>query len=337
MTSQRRVLVVIALVVMAGCSALPGDESRTSPTPTGAADVDRGTPSSTPTPNESSRYPPGVNETTIENVSALLAAHTTVLNQTGYVANGSGNTTIIRSGFLLDVTREGRVVVSEGSRRYFEVRRTQAGPVNRNNQRYSNDSVEFRRNAEDGDVNLRKGPRQSAETLARVDYLESYLLGGNFTVTDVDDNETPNTIVLEANRSDNETALLSGLPSGAKRIVSYNATAIVDSEGRVRQLDATIEFVIGGEQRTHSIEFTLVRIGVSNVSEPDWVGEFNESEGPTDDGAGRADARHRLLESGGSTVDTDIASGQRSWLHRRAESSSRVPSRIDPVVAPSKR
>lgn len=288
MTVPARTVVMIALVVLAGCSFALDDRSTTSPTQTPG--VDQETPSATPTPNETTPYPHGVDETGLENVSSLLEAHTAALNRTGYVANGSGNTTILRSGFLLEVSRGVRIVVVDGSRRYFEVRRTVAGPVDRLVQRYSDGSKEYRRHQEDGEVNYRVRQRQSAEKLSRVDHLDSFLRGGNFTVIEVREDENPTTVVLRANRSDNETAVLSGLPDDAERIRSFESTVVVDADGRIRRMNASVEFVIGGENRTHTVSFNLTRIGVSNVSEPDWLEEATDEGDGSGNGAGdRAD------------------------------------------------
>lgn len=322
MSHNGRVIVLIVLVVLAGCSFTLDSRQTTSPTPTPG--VEQETPSVTPTPNETSPYPPGVEETGLENVSELLEAHTAVLNRTGYVANGSGNTTIRRSGFLIDVSRDVRIVVVDGSRRYFEVRRTRAGPVDRHVQRYSNGSVEFRRHEEDGDVSVRIRELQSAEKLARVDHLESFLLGGNFSVTEVRADDEPTTVVLQANRSDNDTALLSGLPEDAERIRSYNATVVADTDGRVRQLNAVVGFVIGGKNRTHTVSFNLTRIGVTNVSEPDWLDEINESGNDEDERSDRVDWLQGQYGQGGTTVGTSSGFENPRRLHHRAEPSNRL-------------
>lgn len=330
MTPHSRAIVIVALVVLAGCSFTLDSGQTPSPAPT--TGVEEKTPSSTPTPNETSPFPPGVNETTIVNVSALLSAHTAALNRTGYVANGSGNTTILRSGFLVEVFRNVRVVAVEGSHRYYEIRRTRAGPVNRVSQRYSNGSVEFLRRAEDGDVTFRRRKPQTAAELARVEHLDSFLRGGNFSVVEVREDADPPTVLLRANETDNETALLSGLPSDAKRIRSYNATVLIDSAGRVRRLNATVGFVIGGNNRTHTVTFRLARIGVANVSEPDWIDEMNESDERGNDRSKSVDTIHDPADNGGASIGSGTDLGQRRVSLRRAETSNRPNGYPDPGV-----
>lgn len=301
MSRPFRAILLVSVVVLAGCSFTLDTGTPGSPTP----DVQPKTPSATPTPNESSRFPPGADETGFENVTALLEAHTAVLNSTGYVANGTGNTTILRSGFLVEVTRDLRVVAVNGSRQYYETRQTHAGPVDRYVQRYSNGSVEFRRLEENGEVTVRRRERQSAEELARVDHLDSFLRGGNFSVNEVNETADPTTVLLRANASDNETALLSGLPKDAERIRSYEAIVLVDSAGRVRRLNATANFVINGQNRTHAVSFELVRIGVRNVSRPDWVDGATGSDGRSGDRTGPAGRRVRPAgDAGAPTVGT---------------------------------
>lgn len=304
MIPRIRVALLLSVVVLAGCSFTLGTGSPASPTPSATPGVQQETPNETPTPNTTSTYPPGVDESGLENVSALLEAHTAQLNGTGYVANGSGNTTIMRSGFLVDVTRSIRVVVVNGSQRYFEVRRTHAGPLDRIVQRYSNGSTEFRRHQEDDDVNYRIREPQSAEKLAGIDTVEPFLRGGNFTVIDVREDEDPTTVILRTNETANATALLGGLPENAEQIRSYEALVLVDAEGRVRSMNATVEYVIGGKNRTHTVAFNLTRIGVTNVTEPDWIDDAREREEGGDGQSNSDGSRRGPVDGVRSTVQT---------------------------------
>lgn len=281
MTVRGPVVAVTVLVVLAGCSIPLGNGPTPSATPTTpgvSGETPTGTAESTPTPSPDP-YPPGVDEEGVANASALLVAHDEHLDRTGYVAVGSGNTTVRRSGFLINVTRSGRTIVAAGSERYYEVRRTMAGPVDRIVERYSNGTVEIKRHAEDGDVTYdQRRPRPSGK-LAKVDLLEPLLLGGDFRVSEIlnEDDEAPTILVLRTNETDNASALLDALPADGERVRSYNATARVDSTGRVRSLNASIGFVIGGENRTHQVTYNLTGLGVTNVTRPDWVDERNES------------------------------------------------------------
>lgn len=288
MTTRAPAVALAIGVVLAGCSLPLGDAptpSQTATAPEGQVETKTATPTPTPTP----AYPPGTSAAGITNASALVSAHARSLNRTGYVAIGTGNTSVVRNGFLVDVDRWGRTVVTAGSDRYYEVRRTTAGPVARNTQRYSNGSVELQRRTQNGEVTYQRRPPRPPSTLASVQLLESLLAAGDFQVTAVRDDPEPARFALRANGSDNATAVRASLPAGAEQVRSYEATVQVDGAGRVHSLNATIEFVIAGQNRTHEVDYRLARVGVTNVTRPDWVDEANVSAGVT-----AADVTHRV-------------------------------------------
>jgi hypothetical protein len=299
MMSGRLALGVAIVVVFSGCVIPIGGDTTETGQPSPSPDEPL-TPTPTPTPDPSSSPPPGVTGEALVNATALVEAHARVLNETGYTAVGRGDTAIVRSGFLVDVTTRGRTVVAPGSRHYYEVRYVEAGPIDRVTERYANGTAERVHRTENGEVTEKTRQPRRRTTLASAPLLEPLLEGGDFTVTRVREVNGTNVYIIEADRTDNVTAVRDALPENAQEVRSFEATARLDAFGRVHSLNATIEFVIAGRNRTHRVGYTLKRIGVEEVPAPDWVnGSDNRSSSLRSAGASRCHCSRLVVSTSG--------------------------------------
>lgn len=289
-------LAVITVTLLAGCSSPFGpSQETTSPTDTQTL-TDTGTPetqppeetppsptatppSPTPTPPSptptppSITYPPGVTETGLHNVTALLAGHTETLTEPGYAAVGRGNTTVVRRGILVNVTSRGLVTVEPNASAYQEMRLDQGGPVTRRTERWSNGSVEFQREQESGDTTYQRNDPQSPEELASSRLLGPFLRGGVYELVETNSSGDETLFTLRATEYDNEKALKRGLPEDTTSVRWYNSTMVVDQRGRIRSFTARVGFVIGGENRVHRLNYEIEKIGNVSVERPEWVDE----------------------------------------------------------------
>lgn len=287
----RLALVVVCFVVLAGCANPFAPADTASPETDGAPT--EGTPGATTTSQptastdetvsfEIAELPPGVSRNGIENTSVLFAAHAESLERTGFVAVGNGTGVIQRSGFLLEVESEQRNRVGVNGSAYEVSRDVAAGPVGRQVDAWSNGSTEYKRTIEGGSTNYTTGPARTTERLAGNSLLSPYLLGGNYTLNETRDRNALNesggpSVVLVSNDIGNETVLRRALTDDVEEVTSYEAVLVVDATGRIQSLEATIEYVIGGREATHRLDFSVQHVDEVTVSRPDWVDEARSS------------------------------------------------------------
>lgn len=263
------VISVLILVTVAGCAG-PLGQSPSTDTPTPEPEPSP-TPTITPTPDPSEQLPPGVTSDGIGNASQLLDAHVTELSRTGFVGVGTGNGTIYRDGFLVDVESHQRNVVEPEVSSYLRQRSIIAGPVRNEWQAWGNASDEYRRSKEgNGWKYERKEPAPPAKLAGR-GLLLPYLRGGNYTVErfETDNNETRFRLV--STEVEDPDALMEALPDDTEEITSFEATVVVDMDGRIHSVQATAEYVIRGEEATHQLEYRLEQVRGVTIDRPDWV------------------------------------------------------------------
>lgn len=249
--SRRLVLVaVVALLLVAGCSGLPGGSaSAASPETVDLGEAD---------------LPPGVSESGVANASALAAAHDATLREEGFVLDGTFVRDPPNRGAL---TRNYTTVVAPGGERF----RTAVSTVS-----YASDapdaSVSRRtrtRAWSDGSVTLRAatiGGETAVSTvddlppalsLTRAPQVRSYLEIGEYDVERVvvRDGRTFATLVA-ANAS-----------AAVGEDVSFDARFVVDDRGVVHEADVSVSAPGSERDRAH---YEVVRFGGS-PERPAWV------------------------------------------------------------------
>lgn len=323
-------LAVVAALLVAGCVGPFGgpDNRSTATSPRGSSPTPTpGTPTpSTPTANDS--LPPGVDETGVTNASALLAAHTAALTDDGFVATGHGNTTILRNGFYLSTSWDGRTRVEPNATGYYEVNDIDAGPVTRERELWANNTTAYRRIDEAGSITYRKRRPRPPEALASTKLLRPFIEGGDYAL--VATNETANVTRhrFRATTVGNASALLDGLPAEAESIRWIDATLVVDRLGRIRSFAADVGFVIGTRNETHRLRYDVVRTGNVSVPRPDWLAEAIASTG---DGGGSALPAPGPADGAGALTAAALSSRRagvaRSPPRRRPKATAAPPSR----------
>lgn len=273
-----RRLLLAALLVGAGCAAPTAPPATDSPTPTEepwSPTPTRGSPAPTATPAERAR-PPGVSDGRLVDATALLAAHEEASVRAGFVSVANGSAPVTRHGIRVNVTASGRHRVEPNATDYRYWNVTEAGPVQRRIEGWSNGSVEYRRRVGvDGATYVRAESRSPAE-LASVWLLATHLRAGNYSVRSVDDRGETTLVTLVANRIDNRTAARRALPDGGGNITGYEATLVVDLAGRIRSLSVRMTYELDGRPATLRLEYELRRVGGVEVARPDWVTDATE-------------------------------------------------------------
>lgn len=305
----RPTLAVACLVVLAGCSLPSGGPASPTASPT---------PPSTAEPEP---FPPGVSADGIENGTALYAAHVDAITAAGYVAVAAVNTTVQRSAFLIDIQSRARIRVEPNASSYHEQRRVVGGPADRHEAFWANGSVEFRRQVGGGEPEYERREPRSPRAIAGRRLLLPLLQGGDYAIESVNETAGTATVVLVADSVADPEAVRRALPSEADSVGAFRARVVVEGE-RIRSLVADVEFGIEGTNRTHHVEYELVRTDGVSVERPDWVddairsaetGTETDTETETETGAG--------TETGtGTETETPSAARGRSDLDRRAAS-----------------
>lgn len=248
--------------------ASPGD---TSPTPTTTPTTPTGLPA-----NET--FPPGVSADGIDNESVLFRAHARTLGTTGFVAVGNGSSVVSRSGILVEVETTQRNRVAANGSPYEISREVAAGPIQRSLHAWSNGSIEYVRTQENGETNYSTAERRRLAGLAGNGLIAPYVRGGNFTVRDVrNESGGPTVVVLNTTEVANETVLERAVTDDAEEITGYEALVAIDAEGRIRLLDAAIEYTIDGQTATQEFTYTLTSIENVEVERPEWVDEARDA------------------------------------------------------------
>ena len=300
-----RSLVFACLLVLAGCSNPLGPEPTASPTPTAAAFQPTASPTPTGTDLRSASgsptagsprgnasttvatpgtlpppdaLPPGVARTGIDNATELLRAHVGTFERAGFVLFGNGSGTIRRGGFLVEVASTQRNRVAANASAYRVRRSLVAGPFQREVDAWSNGSVEYVRTREDGATNHSTASSRPLARLAGRGILAPHLRGGAFSP-----NGTVNgsSVVLVASSIANETQLRRAVAPNAEQVTGYRARLVVDPNGRVRSLDAAVEYVISGQNATQRLTYAVERSGAVTVRRPEWLDEVAVSANET--------------------------------------------------------
>ncbi|MFB6173917.1 MAG: hypothetical protein ABEI39_04665 [Halobacteriales archaeon] len=264
---NRRVLLVGALLVLAGCSALGGAGQATDrPTLTPAP-----VPTASPTPTDRPTLAPGLTSSGIVDLEALVAAHVRAARNTSYVWTvREADSRPYRNG-TADHGPTQRVVYVDESRYLREVSLLAATVDGRraylqDYARYADGDDEYAtwtasltgettyRHVEDPAANGRFA-RLAADPLLE------YLALREATVTRVTvDGQTHYRIT-----GTRDTLLRYGT------VEDYRATAVVQPDGFVRELDVFFAAYRGSGRTEVSYRFAYTDIGTATLDRPAWV------------------------------------------------------------------
>ena len=248
-------VLLASLLVLAGCS---GTSQLSSP--------------NEPTEEE---LPPGVSQDGVDNASTLVDAHSNALNESGYayrvglqgsVAVSDGNET--STAYETNLTQTSRA--EPGGRPAFvtaDVRSAQAGQNQSQSVAYWwNDTTtlgRFSAGEQTQYAAFDQRPGQGQLYAPDDQYLRQIVGASNFTVSGVDRSGGETLITLTATEAN---ASLQG-------VTEYNATVVVDSEGRIHS--ASQHAIVESAQGTQTVDlrYELTATSVETVAQPEWADE----------------------------------------------------------------
>jgi hypothetical protein len=226
-------------------------------------------------PNEPTEeeLPPGVSQSGVENTSALVAAHTAALNESGYAyrvdlrgsaGTGAGNET--STAYETNLTQTARA--EAGGRPASVSAETRVSSAMGNQSQgatyWWNDTTTLARlSTSEGTqyVSLDRIPGDGQLYAPDEQYLRQVVGASNFSVTGVDRSGSETLVTLTATEPN---ATLEG-------VTSYNATLVVDPSGRVHS--ATQHAVVESQQGTQTVDldYELTETSVETVERPAWA------------------------------------------------------------------
>lgn len=247
---MRVVLAVVALLLTAGC--------------VGVSDTDELAPTA------ETDYPPGVTADGLQNATRLLEAHTMHARSAGYEFEFErvARTVPENATEPADLRRtrcEGRRTTSALERECLTTERTNGADQQQSRSQthvWANQSVRLAREHSDGDVSysLRRSQLDTYTDVETARTLQPMFEGtyhvdrrivvdGRTLVVLVDDGSTFSTLTGNA---------------------TMESRLVVDTAGRIHELDATVRQRQDGETLTRSFSYDLTGLGVDEVPAPDW-------------------------------------------------------------------
>ena len=221
---------------------MPTGQSSPTDSPTASEPTDgEPTPSASPTATDAPERasPPGVTESELENVTALLTAHADALRETGY---------------RLDVIR-GETQTTYVAESDYSAYRVVPGPTATNPAVWANESVAVARETQDNETVYHRPPRlwPSPARMTGSEALRTLFEAGAYTVNGTAACGDRTCTVLRA--------------EGSSRFENVSARALVHDSGVVYQFHAS--YAADGEPR--EFHLVLTNRGNVSVSRPPWV------------------------------------------------------------------
>lgn len=250
---MRRTLAAVALALLltlSGCSVLGGGGTPTAAPGLAAEDA-----------------PPGVSaETgTLQNSTALLDAHTAALVDTGFRYELRTNATVAQQGETRQVRRQQVTAVAPGVEQYTY---TTVNPGSRFDV-WGNRTVQAAKFQFGDQVQYRTGSPAGAAALTGQNVFGRYLASGEWTVTNVTEREGSTTLVTLT--SETPPSEPGAVPRNATDVRDYEATVVVDEDGRIYQFDASGTYTIEGDEGSFRLAYALRSLEDPGVSRPDWL------------------------------------------------------------------
>jgi flagellin FlaA/flagellin FlaB len=251
-------IVIAALVAVAGCtSGMLEDPSGTNEDPSG-------TDSSTNKTLDDLSLPDGTSEEAVENGSALAAAHTSALSETGYTVEV---TALLSSG---QESENSTYVVrrdTETGELYQRVVQESGGDEQRRFA-YANATATYEKRGTDSpsyDVN-RDTTSDDQATNNVVNAVETLVPAGNWT--------DPSVVSV-----DGQTLVeydFAGIPSDAEffqpeTVTNASGSLLVDQQGVVHRVTLNVTQERDGTVSETDIDYRVAELGDVSVEKPDWV------------------------------------------------------------------
>jgi hypothetical protein len=282
-TNTRRLASSIALallVVLAGCSGLPGSgtptDGGTTPTPTPTATTDTPTPTPTATPSPSPEtVAPGLTESGVVDAWALAREHKTTLRsvsrtvQVERTVTAADGTTLARVETTVD--RSGPLVPGTYRRTVSGSAPGSVGEPTTDLAVWTNGTATVTKTGSgDAATYTNSSGRASVFGSDGTRWQTLFLLftGTNVTVTD---ERTRNGVSAYRVES-------TGQPSGDSRFASYanvSLTAVVSEDGIVRRYELSYDRSIDGRQVTVTESVRFTDLTSTEVTKPTWYGTGN--------------------------------------------------------------
>lgn len=260
-TSSIATVIVVSLVVLSGCSGfLGGDgDAGDGADPTGSP----GTGDATGTPPEE-MIAPGVNATALVDPAALLSAHREAMAEDGFAYTFEHRyvTELPNGTEITEIDAAGERRASAGLAAFHE-RVDRDVPVNETTSVWTNGTAGFERVvADDTTYDNAYGGVTERDTAHYL--VERMLTDDDWRVEEVSQGGDRITLV-----SDN----------------MIEGRLVVDDEGRIRSLDATIRLRQWDDERemdtntTRTLVFEVTKVGNVSASPPDWVDDARNATG----------------------------------------------------------
>jgi hypothetical protein len=261
-----------------------GGQSDEANATTAQATTEQAAPAETTTSKSGDSLPPGVNESGVENASALVAAHRDSLADTGFSFEFRAN---VSAGPASQWTVQRGTVQANASP--LSVRSTSVRDLDGQTTTFATDlwadddsvaarhsrgnQTELRRYNRSGDnvgvydESWAHLPRADLESQVTLSWLvELALTVGEYDLDRVEERDGDRVAVLRATD-----------PVAATNFTDLNATIVANSEGQVRLLSLTATAEDDAATRIH-YEFQLTEVGSVDVNRPEWVTEAEPSE-----------------------------------------------------------
>lgn len=229
------------LLVLAGCSFLPGSTNEQAP---------------------------GVEDDELVDADALLDAHASKLTESGYRHELVVNQTVEGENGTRESTTRQRTSVAAGASQYLQQELVLGGQGRIIS--WGNESVEYIRVDSGGTTSYQRGEVEDTRTLTGVQTIRPFLTAP-FEVVDTDEVDGRKVYALESTgRPDHEGAF----PANTTDVESFQARMIVDEDGRIHRFRATAEYRIDGEAGSYEFAFELTAEEDPGVSRPGWVDDI---------------------------------------------------------------
>lgn len=256
---QRSPVAAVALallLVTAGCNSILGANS----------------PTATPDDQDlaAAEQVPGVENGTVTNATALLAAHQRELVATGFESDVRVNATVIEQDRVVNSQRRQRTVVESEVREYQYRTTNSPGGGTVQFDHWANRSVSVVRGQFGDTVQYQIRDPQPARVLTARPVLDNYLTGPDVAVVGVNESGGRTLVTL---RSTELPADRNAVPSNATNVREYEARMVVDTQGRVHAFVASGTYDLRGENYDFRITYELVRTDDPSVAQPDWAAE----------------------------------------------------------------
>lgn len=263
-------LVVCLLVVLAGCGGVLGGSPTESPSGTDTTPGD-GTTTTTMTPGDvnESALPPGVTADGIENVSALLAAHTESLRSSGFIASATSEQ-VLKGQMQQSQRTELHTRATAGFR---DVRTTAnvTNPRGAQNSTYWGNASQLVRRVQQGNQTQFTPVPASVNNTAFVTLASNYrgFLGiGDYQVSNVNQSGEGTRVRLVATSVGNGTGAIT-----PENVSAFESRVVLDGDGTIRSISLDMNVSAGARTVEYTLQGSVEYVGQVSVEKPSWAEE----------------------------------------------------------------